>query len=140
MVVAGNSRGLNYRIRFSGGGVVPDIFPVHKSITFPRFRDIFGRGLHFRATCGSPAVYGHSRKFRHTSPGLLTHSNHVTTSIHCKKKHFAKVWGAHGPPGYATAQTTFYYVSFSSLPSYKRMCVWWLAGSNKKYLDRLTEH
>ena len=26
-------------------------------------------------------------------PGLLTHSNHVTTSIHSRKKHFPTIWG-----------------------------------------------
>ena len=30
-------------------------------------------------------------------PRLLTHSNHVTTSIHSGKKHLPKVGGGHGP-------------------------------------------
>ena len=38
-VVAEIFRDLNYRIGFGGGGGVAD---VNKSITFPRFRDIFG--------------------------------------------------------------------------------------------------
>ena len=41
-VVAEIFRDLNYRIGFSGGGGgVAEIFPVNKSLTFPRFRDIF---------------------------------------------------------------------------------------------------
>ena len=71
--VAEMFRDLNSRIRFSGGGgVVAEFFYVDKSITFPRFRDM----AHF--------------------PGLLTHSNHVTTSINSRKKHLPKVWGARG--------------------------------------------
>ena len=42
-VVAQIFRHLNYRIGFSGGGgVVAEIVPVNASLTFPRFRDIFG--------------------------------------------------------------------------------------------------
>ena len=42
-VVAEIFRDLNYRVEFSGGGgVVAEIFPVNKSITFHRFRDILG--------------------------------------------------------------------------------------------------
>ena len=90
-------RELNYRIGFSeGGGVVAEIFPVDKSITFPRFRDILG------------TFSGHLRiirrlwtlaKIQGHFPCLLTHSNHVTTSIHSGKKHLTKVWP---PPDYAT--------------------------------------
>ena len=54
--------------------------------------------MHFRATCGSSAVYGHSRKIQGHFPCLLTHSNHVTTSIHSGKKHLPKVWGGPWPP------------------------------------------
>ena len=64
--------------------------------------------MHFQATCGSSAVCGHSRKIQGHFPCLLTHSNHVTTSIHSAKKHLPKVWGAMAPlapPGYATACT-----------------------------------
>ena len=88
-----------------GGGVVADIFPASKSITFTRFLGILG---------AFGTISGHLRIARRLwtlteiqahFPGLLTHSNHVTTSIHSRKKHLPKVWGGHGPPGppgYAT--------------------------------------
>ena len=86
---------LREQTRFSGGGggVVPDIFPVpadqyHSLSSGKCF-------LHFRGTWSSPAIYGHSRKFRET----CTHSKNVTTSIHCRNKHLPKVWRGHGPRG-----------------------------------------
>ena len=74
-----------------GGGVVAEFFSVHKSVTFPRFRDILA------------AFSGHLRINRRLwtltqiqahFPGLLAHSNHVTTSIHSRKKTFTKSLGA----------------------------------------------
>ena len=96
-VVAESFRDLVYRITFSGGGggVVADIFHVNISITF------LGSGtfwVHFRATGGSPPCMDtHANSGTHF-PGLLTHLNHVTTSIHSRKKHLPKVWGAWPPP------------------------------------------
>ena len=58
---------------FSGGGVVAEVFPLTNqshSLDSGTFL------VHFRATCGSPAVYGHSRKFRHTSQVCL----HIQTT------------------------------------------------------------
>ena len=72
-----------------GWGVVAEIFPVDKSTTFPRFREVFGALTEIQAHF----------------PALLTHSNHVTTSNHSRKKHLPKVWGAMAPlapPGHAT--------------------------------------
>ena len=78
-----------------GGGVVAEIFPLNKSITFPRFRDIFG------------TFSGHLRIIRRLwtlaeiqghFPCLLAHSNHVTTSIHSGKKTFTKSLGGPWPP------------------------------------------
>ena len=84
----GSSRNFRYlgcRIGFSGGGgVVAEIFPVNRSMTFPRFRDILGTfSAHLRIVrrlWTLAEVQGHF-------PCLLTHSNHVTTSIHSGKKH-----------------------------------------------------
>ena len=85
-----------------GGGVVADIFPVDKSITFPRFRDIFGTfSGHLRITRRLWTL----KEIQAHFPGLITHSSHVTTSIHSRKKHLPNVWGAMAPlapPGYAT--------------------------------------
>ena len=73
-----------------GGGVVADIFPVNKSITFPRFRDIVGTfSGHRPITLRLWTLTEIQAHF----PDLLTHSNHVTTSIHSTKKHLTKVWG-----------------------------------------------
>ena len=98
-VVADIFRYLNYRIGFSGGGgggVVAEIFPGNKSITFPRFRRIFctfsGHLGIIRRLWTLAEIHGHF-------PCLLTHSNHLTTSIHSGKKQSPKVWGGHGPPG-----------------------------------------
>ena len=78
-----------------GGGVVAEIFPVHKSITFPRFPDILGTfSGHRRITRRLWTLTEIQAHF----PGLLTHSNHVTTSIHSRKKHLSKVWGGPWPP------------------------------------------
>ena len=100
-VGGGSSR--NFSVISMTGSDSVEILPINNSIKLSRFRGSF---LHFRATYASPAVYGHSRKFRHTVlPGLLTHSNHVTTSIRSGKKHLPKVWGGMAPlapPGYAT--------------------------------------
>ena len=90
-VVAELFRDLNYRIGFSGGGgVVAEIFPLDKSITFPRFRDVFGTfSGHLRIIrrfWTLAEIQGHF-------PCLLTRSNHVTTSINSGKKHLPKVWG-----------------------------------------------
>ena len=101
-----NFSDLDYRIGFSGGGVVAEIFPVNKSITFPRFRDILGTfSAHLRIIhrlWALAEIQGHF-------PCLLTHSNRVTTSIHSGKKHLQKVWGGPWPPwpppGYATGCT-----------------------------------
>ena len=93
---SGNFRDLNYRIGFSGGGVVAEIFPVNKSITFPRFRDILGTfSAHLRIIhrlWALAEIQGHF-------PCLLTHSNRVTTSIHSGKKNLLKLWGGPWPPG-----------------------------------------
>ena len=73
-----------------GAGVVAEIFPVNKSITFPRFRDIFGTfSGHLRIIRRLWTLAGFKEHF----PCLLSHSNHVTTSIHSGKKHFPKVLG-----------------------------------------------
>ena len=90
------------RIQWGGGSsvaevfpVVTEFFPVNKSITFPRFRDILATFSGHRTLT---EIQGHF-------PRLLTNSNHVTKLIHSGKKHLTKVWGSHGPlapPGYAT--------------------------------------
>ena len=59
-----------------GGGVVADIFPVNKSISLPRFPDIFGT-----FSDHPPFMDTHGTHF----PRMLTHSNHVTTSINSGK-------------------------------------------------------
>ena len=78
-----------------GGGLVADIFPVNKSITFPRFRDIFCTfSAHLRiirCLWTLAEIQGHF-------PCLLTHSNHVTASIHSGKKTFTKSLGGPWPP------------------------------------------
>ena len=80
---------------FSGGGVVTEIFPVSKSITFPRFRDIFGTfSGHLRIVRRFMDIAEIQGRF----PCLLTHSNHVTTSIHSGKKTFNKSLGGPWPP------------------------------------------
>ena len=93
-VVAEIFRDLNYRIRFSGGGGVAEIFPVDKSITFPRFRDIFFTfSGHLRITRRVWTLTEIKAHF----PALLSHSNHVTTSVHSRKEHLTKVWGGMAP-------------------------------------------
>ena len=81
-------RDLGYRIRSRpldqlpdqikwGGGVVPDIFPVNRSITFPRFSDIFATfSGHLRITRRLWTLTEIQAHF----PALLTHSNHVTVT------------------------------------------------------------
>ena len=93
---------------FSGGGVVADIFPASKSITFPRFLGIFGTFHTFSGHLRIARRLWTLTEIQAHFPGLLTHSNHVTTSIHSRKKHLPKVWGGHGPlapPGYATGNS-----------------------------------
>ena len=86
-----------------GGGGVAEIFPVNNAITFPRFRDILGTfSGHLRITRRLWALTELQAHF----PGLLTLSNHVTTSIHSRKKHLTTVWGGRAPwPPLATPLT-----------------------------------
>ena len=86
------------------GGGSSRQFSRCKSITFPRFRNIFGTfSGHLRITRRLWTLTEIQTHF----PALLTPSNHVTTSIHSRKKHLTKVWGGAWPPwpppGYATA-------------------------------------
>ena len=113
-VVAEIFRDLNYRVGFSGGGggVVADIFPVNGSITFPRFLDIVGTfSGHLRIIRRLWTLAGIQAHF----PCLLTHSSHVTTSIHSGKKNLPKVWGGHGPPGPPPGYATAYLLQLKTL-------------------------
>ena len=83
-----------------GGGVVAGIFHVQKSIAFLGSGTFLGHRQVTRRLLTLTQIQAHF-------PGLLTHSNHLTTSIHSRKKHFTKVWGGGPwppwpPPGYAT--------------------------------------
>ena len=77
-----------------GGGVVADIFLVHKSITFPRFRDIFG-------TFPGPPANHPPFTDTHGNSGTLPRSAYTfkpRNNINSfQKKTFTKSWGGHGP-------------------------------------------
>ena len=107
-VVAEIFRDLYYRIGFSGGGGSSRNFSRqqinhinHIPSTPGHFWYIFG------PLADHPPFMDTLAEIQGLFPCLLTHSNHVTTSIHSGKKHLQKVWGGPWPPcpppGYATA-------------------------------------
>ena len=78
-----------------GGGGSSRNFSRCKSIAFPQFRHILGTfSGHRRVTRRLRTLTQIQAHF----PGLLTHSNHVTTSIHSRKINLTKVWGGAWPP------------------------------------------
>ena len=77
-----------------GGGVVAEVFPVHKSITFPRFRDIFFTFF------GPPAdhppfvdIHGNSGTLP-TSAYAFKPRNNINSF---REKTFTESLGGHGP-------------------------------------------
>ena len=70
---------------------------TYRSIKFPQFGVIF-----VTFPPGDLQITRHFWRLTEIPrdlPGLLTHSKNVTTSIHCRKKHFPQVWGGMAPRG-----------------------------------------
>ena len=95
-VVAKCFRDLSYRIRFGGGGgsSKQTFFPLANQSHSPRFLGIFGTSGTFSGHLRIARRLWTLTEIQAHFTGLLTHSNHVTTSIHSRKKHLTRIWGA----------------------------------------------
>ena len=87
-----------------GGGHWQNFFPVAAGKYINKILSIAGDFFTFPGDLEMTRHFWRLTQIAGDLAGLLTHSKNVTTSIHWRKKHLPKVWGAMAPfarpPGY----------------------------------------